>query len=142
MQSDEQFYTRADSITTGTRIQEFRDSVRARDQGCVITKTPNIYAKYNVWWGLVAAHIFPLAYEAQWSTLGLSNLMTILPTRGGSINSVENGILIRGDMHTSFDNYSFSINPDVSLLSIRKPQSTDTIYSSSRIILRLSFSLM
>ena len=30
------------------------------------------------------------------------------------MNSVQNGITLRADMHTLFDHYAFSINPDVS----------------------------
>jgi hypothetical protein len=31
------------------------------------------------------------------------------------INSVQNGLLLRGDLHDQFDQYLFSINPDVSI---------------------------
>lgn len=33
---------------------------------------------------------------------------------GSRINSVQNGLLLRGDLHDQFDQYLFSINPDVS----------------------------
>jgi len=34
------------------------------------------------------------------------------------INSVQNGLLLRGDLHEQFDQYLISINPDVSILNI------------------------
>ena len=35
---------------------------------------------------------------------------------GGSINSVQNGLLLRSDIHQLFDMYRISINPDVCIL--------------------------
>jgi hypothetical protein len=62
--------------------------------------------------GFEAAHIFPLAYEGH----------RIQPenTRGGTINSVQNGLLLRSDIHQLFDSYDLSINPDVCLPRILK----------------------
>jgi HNH endonuclease len=33
--------------------------------------------------------------------------------QGDNINSVQNGLLLTNTIHSLFDNYSFSINPDV-----------------------------
>lgn len=65
------------------------------------------------WYGFGAEHIFPLAYESHWCALGYNDLVTLMPSRGGAINSVQNGLLLREDLHSLFDNYIFSINPDV-----------------------------
>ncbi|KAL7625910.1 hypothetical protein AAE478_005134 [Parahypoxylon ruwenzoriense] len=92
--------TRTESLSTGTRVQVFRDQVRERDGGCVITKDKNFGAPYGVWRGFEAAHIFPLAYEKYWNENGFGRRITLQPSQGGSINSVENGLLLRADILT------------------------------------------
>jgi hypothetical protein len=98
---------------TGQRVQEFCDAVRSRDRRCVITGKEALGAPYNVWTGFEAAHIFPLAYEDQWKDGKFPRCISIHPTTGGSINSVQNGMLLSGTIHTLFDAFAFSINPDV-----------------------------
>jgi len=97
---------------------EFRDQVRERDGRCVVTKEENICKQFNLWAGFEAAHIFPLAYQHQWDTQGWSQQITIPPSTRpfGTINSVQNGLLLRNDIHCMFNLYYFSINPDVSPL--------------------------
>jgi hypothetical protein len=70
-----------------------------------------------MWYGLQAAHIFPLAYEDHWNQSNYPSLITIPPASeiAGSINSVQNGLLLRNDIHSLFNIYGFSINPDVCL---------------------------
>ena len=63
--------------------------------------------------GFEAAHIFPLAYEGYWKDYNYDSWITIPPEKGGTINSVQNGILLGASMRQRFDNYDFSINPDV-----------------------------
>ena len=103
------------SIASGSRVAEFRNSVRQRDRRCVITGRPALRAEYGNWRGFEAAHIFPLAYEAHWIEYGYGQWITIQPNTGGSIDSVQNGILLRKDIHALFDGYDISINPDVSI---------------------------
>ena len=43
-------------------------------------------AEYEFWEGFEAAHIFPLSFEGHW--------ITIQPSTRGSINSVQNGMLL------------------------------------------------
>lgn len=112
--SDEVFYTRTMSMTTGTRIRGFKDQVRQRDRRCVVTKLQNPAAEFGVWAGFEATHIFPLAYEEYWNQQNFSRWITIPATQGGAINSVQNGLLLQSSVHQLFDIYSFSINPDVS----------------------------
>jgi hypothetical protein len=109
--SDELLLSRALSLQTGTRVQAFRDAVRLRDRRCVITGEE--YLDDDNWTGFEAAHIFPLAYEQHWASYSFSRWISILPDRGGSINSIQNGLLLRSDIHQLFDLYWFSINPDV-----------------------------
>lgn len=70
-------------------------------------------AKYGDWIGFAAAHIFPLAYEQQWTNQSFGQSISIIPSYGRTINSVQNGLLLRSDIRQLFDAYFFSINPDV-----------------------------
>ncbi|RPA89459.1 hypothetical protein L873DRAFT_1721768, partial [Choiromyces venosus 120613-1] len=66
------------------------------------------------WRGFKAAHIFPLAYEQYWNQCNYGRCITIPPANesDGSINSVQNGILLRRDIRDYFDSYDLTINPD------------------------------
>ena len=101
------------SLSTGTRLETFRTNVRARDRRCVLTGGMAARARRGNWSGLEATHIFPLAYEGHWIQHNYSRWITIQPANGASINSVQNGLLLRSDLHADFDNYFVSINPDV-----------------------------
>jgi HNH endonuclease len=72
-----------------------------------------VNADLGNWSGFEAAYIFPLAYEGHWAQHSYDRWITIRPDTGGSINSVQNGMLLRRDIHSDFDNYFVSINPDV-----------------------------
>ena len=104
-------YTRASSITSGARAETFQQEVRARDRRCVVSKVEN-YPGAMEWHGFQAAHIFPIAYESQWVANDYGRWITLPPLSGGNINSVQNGILLRSHLHTMWENYVFSINPD------------------------------
>ncbi|KAH8654977.1 HNH endonuclease-domain-containing protein [Tricladium varicosporioides] len=112
--NNELILCRALSLQTGTRVQAFRDSVRLRDRRCVITGRE--YFDDNNWRGFEAAHIFPLAYENHWIEHNYGHWISTPPNgeeiEGGKINSVQNGILLRSDIHQLFDFYDISINPD------------------------------
>jgi len=95
----------------------FRDAIRMRDRRCVITGQEVIN---GFWRSFEAAHIFPLAYEAHWLQHDYGRWITKPPARGGTINSVQNGFLLRRDIHGLFDSYDISINPDVRILFLQK----------------------
>lgn len=80
--------------------------VHERDGECVITGY-----KFDGYIGLEAAHIFPLAHSMRWTQNNFGRWIT--DDMGGSINSAQNGILLRLDVHKLFDFFAFSINPDV-----------------------------
>ena len=102
------------SIVSGTRIQAFRDAVRLRDRRCIISgEVAPVLGGRPIYTGFEAAHIFPLAYEGHWKNHNYDSWITIPPEQGGTINSVQNGLLLRSDIHQHFDSYNFSINPDV-----------------------------
>jgi HNH endonuclease len=106
------------SLGTGTRIQAFRDAVRLRDRQCVIAGEK--YLDDDDWVGLEVAHIFPLAYEQYWKLHNYGRWISITPDVGGSINSVQNGLLLESGIHQLFDMYRFSINPDVCVCNFIK----------------------
>ncbi|KAF2183148.1 hypothetical protein K469DRAFT_584164 [Zopfia rhizophila CBS 207.26] len=112
--NNEPYLTRIVSRATGTRTQTFRDAVRSRDRRCVISGKEVLGAEYDYWWGFDAAHIFPLAYEGYWIDHNYGRWITIPPAdpTKGSINSVQNGLLLDSSIHQEFDNYGFSVNPD------------------------------
>lgn len=67
----------------------------------------------NEWLGFEAAHIFPLAYEQHWKEQNFSRWINIPASNGDNINSKQNGLLLRSDIHQLFDLYRVSINPEV-----------------------------
>lgn len=67
-------------------------AVRNRDDQCIVSGRQN-----PLWIGLDAAHIFPLAYGSYWDENKFGRWMT--DSSSGSINSVQNGILLRSDVH-------------------------------------------
>jgi hypothetical protein len=91
-------------------------------------------ADHGFWTGFEAAHIFPLAYEQYWNDYAYSRWITVPATSGGSINSVQNGMLLRDDIHTFFDSYIIAINPDVRMACL--PGAT-VANNNFRIITRL-----
>ena len=79
-------------------------------------------SEVDLWFGFDAAYIFPLAYESDFTLQGLSRWIT--NKRGDSdtgINSCQNGLLLRADIHQLFDNYGFSIHVDVSPTCMKNP---------------------
>jgi hypothetical protein len=106
------------SLQSGTRVHAFRHAVRWRDRRCLISGEEAIDPDNNEWTGLEAAHIFPLAQEGHWKDYNYERWITIRPDKDieGTINSVQNGLLLRSDIHQLFDSYGVSINPDVCCL--------------------------
>ena len=100
-------------MSTGSRLQSFREEVRKRDKRCVITGKIPVNAYLDVWSGFHAAHIFPLAYQDHWNQHNFDRWITISNANGEAINSKQNGLLLRSDIHQLFDSYIVSINPDV-----------------------------
>jgi hypothetical protein len=91
------------------RLKAFSDAVRKRDMGCAIS---GLSVSDDDWEGLEAAHIWPIAYAGDWNAQQLDKHITI-PAEGSNINSVQNGILLRTDIHHVFDSYNFSIDTKV-----------------------------
>ena len=80
----------------------------------MITKEEAVNAEFGFWRGFDAAHIFPPAYLDIWDRQNFSRWITIPAADGGRpINSVQNGLLLRADIHDRFDTFDLSIDPDV-----------------------------
>jgi len=98
------------------REERFRDEIRDRDRKCVITgaSIPEIHIQANNWTAFEAAHIFPLQHESHWVQYDYGRWMTDMDDATGSsrINSIKNGFLLRQHVHTMFDRYLISVNPD------------------------------
>ena len=101
----------------------------------MISGQGSLLASSGVWTKLEAAHVFPLENEDLWNQFGYSRWITNMNETTGisKINSVQNGLLMKGDLHSAFDQYFFSINPDVCTLGepffffFFFPGNTDTI---------------
>ena len=84
----------------------------------MISGQGGLLASSGVWTKLEAAHVFPLESENLWNQFGYSRWITNMDETTGisKINSVQNGLLMKRDLHSAFDQYFFSINPDVCTL--------------------------
>ncbi|OAL37677.1 hypothetical protein AYO20_03184 [Fonsecaea nubica] len=111
--NNEPWLVRTISLATGSRVATFTEAIRSRDRQCIISGDPvPTFNGMSFWEKFEAAHIFPLAYEGHWGKHDYSRWITIQPEKGGSINSVQNGLLLRRDIHSLFDAYLIAINPD------------------------------
>ena len=112
--NDEPWLVRTISLSTGDRVPAFPDAIRSRDRQCIISGEPVLtFNGITFWEKFDAAHIFPLAYEGHWNYQNYGRWITIQPDQGGSINSIQNGLLLERGIHSQFDAYLIAINPDV-----------------------------
>ena len=112
--TDERPLLRASSITSGRRHATFAARIRERDDRCWISGdlVPTVeQAGHNRWIDFEAAHVFPLAFEAQWRDQNMQRW--IRPYEADAMNSTKNGLLLESGLHKHFDRYTISINPDV-----------------------------
>ncbi|KFX95140.1 hypothetical protein V490_04004 [Pseudogymnoascus sp. VKM F-3557] len=92
------------------RSEKFRDRVRNRDGGCVVTGR-QADARFQ---GLEAAHIFPIAHLELWVAGKWKQQLSDdnVDVSDSGINSVQNGMLLDTTTHQFFDNYAIAIDPD------------------------------
>lgn len=96
---------------------QFEHGVRARDERCVISgQVISGGPQCGDWAGLEAAHVFPLEKESFCVESNYGRWITDMDDAVGvsKINSIQNGLLMSRTLHTRFDQYLFSVNPDVS----------------------------
>ncbi|KAF3158309.1 hypothetical protein TWF225_002706 [Orbilia oligospora] len=112
--SDELYIDRVLSHSVTPRDSAFRNALRQRDRGCVITGVVNDDDD-NDWTGMEAAHIWPLAKGSEWIRQNASRWITDSDGLSNELkmNSPQNGILVSSTVHTLFDSYTLAINPEV-----------------------------
>lgn len=139
--SDEVWFSRLISHAVSGREDALRDGVRARDGKCVISGEISDGAMWGVWAGFQAAHVFPLEHESLWIEYNYGRSITDMDGVVGSskINSIQNGLLMSQNLHTRFDQYLFSVNPDVAIL---KPELIPAILTQQRMVIRSSHSCL
>lgn len=75
-------------------------------------------AHLNNWTRFEAAHIFPFGQEELWIKEGYGRWITDMDNITGvdisKISSCQNGFLLQASYHKEFDQYQWSVNPDVS----------------------------
>src|SRR5436190_23853462 len=118
--SDEAWFARVTRRCISGREDAFHKGVRERDGKCVISGVVNSAAQWNIWAGFEAVRVFPLEHENLWIEYNYARWITNRDDVVGSskINSIQNGLLMTGGLDTHFDQYLFSINPDVSILQL------------------------
>jgi len=99
---------------TPARADHYRTRVRARDPCCLVSGHMVIRNNYS---RFKAAHIHPRAHDNEWIRRGYPSRITDpapLAALGGStkIDSIQNVIFLRGDLHDAWDNYDFAVDPD------------------------------
>ncbi|KAK9235406.1 hypothetical protein V1525DRAFT_348412 [Lipomyces kononenkoae] len=116
------------SLSASGRVRSFPAAVRDRDRRCVITGIPvsqrePLLRRRTIY---DAAHIFPLDLESTFHNYNFGELV-VLDERDGNVNSPQNGLLLRMDVHRLFDQYEISINPNNS-------RHSNLIYDDYRIV--------
>ena len=116
--NDEPWLVRTRSIGPGgPRTPSFKHAIRQRDGRYVLTGEIATTGYAGLWCGFQAAHLFPISHATEWAQEGYGSWISpeYIPQSGGTINSVQNGMLIQNTYHELFDNYLIAINPDVSI---------------------------
>ncbi|KAI9762699.1 MAG: hypothetical protein M1840_001166 [Geoglossum simile] len=111
--SNEAWLHRVISYSVSGRDNSFRDGVRARDGKCVISGIRKKSTASN-WSPFEASHIFPLELESLWVQFNYGRWVDDIDDDAGisKINSCQNGLLLRSDVHKDFDQYLLSVNSD------------------------------
>ena len=124
--SNEIWLHRVISYSVSGRDDSFRNGIRARDGKCVISGIKNMSTAGN-WTAFEAAHIFPLELENLWLEFNYGRWVDDIDDDAGisKINSCQNGLLLRSDVHKMFDQYLLSVNPDVRTSAILIDTCTD-----------------
>ncbi|KAF8535175.1 hypothetical protein BDD12DRAFT_918718 [Trichophaea hybrida] len=102
--NDDPWVHRLISHSVSGREDAFRNGIRARDGRCVMSGMVNR-----------VAHIFPLEKgDPVWIQGSYGRWITDIDDTNGvsKINSLQNGILLRRDIHGIFDRYLLSVNPE------------------------------
>ncbi|PWN91102.1 hypothetical protein FA10DRAFT_299744 [Acaromyces ingoldii] len=100
------------SSSSSRRNATFADRIRKRDQRCLITgfeSNPGGRSR-----ALQAAHIFARAHLDRWRACGFDRLVEDTDRHIGNakIDSVQNGLLLRADVHNRFVDHEIAVDVD------------------------------
>ncbi|KAF8531012.1 hypothetical protein JB92DRAFT_3139171 [Gautieria morchelliformis] len=104
----------------GSRGNHYQTRTRDRDPCCLISGFSVVRGDFT---RFSAAHIYPRAHVLEWNNKGYPSRITdpapISDIGGPSkIDSIQNIILLRSDLHNAWDNYDFAVNPDADYVVI------------------------
>ncbi|KIM78629.1 hypothetical protein PILCRDRAFT_824264 [Piloderma croceum F 1598] len=107
---------------TPVKTEHYRTRTCARDPCCLISGLP-VAVDEDDFSRFKATHIFPRAHDVDWINKGYSSLITDpahINEVGGptKIDSIQNVILLRGDLHNAWVNYKFAVDPDAGYVTI------------------------
>jgi len=96
------------------QTEHYQRRVRARDPCCLISGIPVVRGDFS---RFKASHVYPRAHSSDWVSSGCPSCITDpapLNELGGptKIDSVQNMILLRSDLHDAWDSYKLAVNPD------------------------------
>ncbi|KAF8723794.1 hypothetical protein AX14_009187 [Amanita brunnescens Koide BX004] len=99
---------------TRSAILAYQERTRNCDHCCLISREYVVRHDYS---RFKATQIFSPVHEVDWVNKGYPNLITDsapLLDLGGStkIDSIQNAIFLRGDLHNAWDSYMFAVHPD------------------------------
>lgn len=106
----------------------FRRTLCARDSVCTLTGSGSFASDNDrPYGGLEAAHIFPTSCIEQWNRDNYRNWIDTGPPASEigetGIYSAQNGLLLRSDVHSAFDDFRVGVDPDVTPLGPRSDYS-------------------
>jgi len=114
--TNEPWIPRSISNSATASDSTFCHEVRNRDRRCVISGliNPAAHIQANNWSGFQAAHIFPPEHESLFTRCGYRQWITNIDDTLGTapIDSCQNGLMLLNSIHTKFDQYLISVNPD------------------------------
>ncbi|KAF3318609.1 hypothetical protein TWF173_006631 [Orbilia oligospora] len=91
------------------RDSAFRDKIRHRDRGCVLSGVINKAADRGNWKAFEAAHIWPLSKGTEWVRQNAGRWITDSDglSNEEKMNSPQNGILLSSNPHANYKVYAF-----------------------------------
>ncbi|EGX47880.1 hypothetical protein AOL_s00081g207 [Orbilia oligospora ATCC 24927] len=112
--SDELYLDRVLSHSVTPRDSAFRDKIRHRDRGCVLSGVINKAADRGNWKAFEAAHIWPLSKGTEWVRQNAGRWITDSDglSNEDKMNSPQNGILLSSNSHVLFDSHTLAVNPE------------------------------
>jgi len=116
-----------------TKKAEFSNSVRVRDQMCVVTHEEMTPDTSNIF---EAAHLVPVDVFETWTRESSKAEATAKLQQVGGVSSIFSssvGITLTKAVHTSFDKHHWSINPQTGKVEVKKGFKHDKIRQDTEV---------